>query len=328
MLTLGSGSKKVLAWSQMHGNESTTTKAVFDFLAFMAQKEIYQTEISHFLKNYTLHIIPMLNPDGSAAYTRVNGNLVDLNRDSQDLSQKESRLLRTVFNDIQPDLCLNLHDQRTIFGVSSNKPATVSFLAPSADEARTVNSTREIAMLLIAKMFKELSKDIPGQIGRYDDGFNLNCIGDTFTNAGVPTILFEAGHYKNDYNRDITRAYIFKALLVVFGILEVKENVSVADYFSIPENQKNYCDIVLKDVRLHKEEKPQNIAIQFIEELVDGQICFTPSLLGLNTLLLGHKEVLCNGDVVVFNDTENVSLGEKLTFVYNKITKNEISLRI
>ncbi len=29
-LTFGNGPKKVLMWSQMHGNESTTTKALFD----------------------------------------------------------------------------------------------------------------------------------------------------------------------------------------------------------------------------------------------------------------------------------------------------------
>jgi len=29
---IGSGKIKILAWSQMHGNESTTTKAIFDLL--------------------------------------------------------------------------------------------------------------------------------------------------------------------------------------------------------------------------------------------------------------------------------------------------------
>ena len=29
---IGTGKMKILLWSQMHGNESTTTKALFDFL--------------------------------------------------------------------------------------------------------------------------------------------------------------------------------------------------------------------------------------------------------------------------------------------------------
>lgn len=33
-IKIGSGPIKILAWSQMHGNESTTTKAIFDLIAF------------------------------------------------------------------------------------------------------------------------------------------------------------------------------------------------------------------------------------------------------------------------------------------------------
>ena len=32
---IGSGSKRILMWSQMHGNESTTTKAVFDLFNYL-----------------------------------------------------------------------------------------------------------------------------------------------------------------------------------------------------------------------------------------------------------------------------------------------------
>ena len=50
----------------------------------------------HILKACTLYIIPILNPDGAKAYTRLNANEVDLNRDAQDLSQPESKVLRAV----------------------------------------------------------------------------------------------------------------------------------------------------------------------------------------------------------------------------------------
>jgi predicted deacylase len=33
---LGHGSRKILIWSQMHGNETTTTKAVMDLLNFFS----------------------------------------------------------------------------------------------------------------------------------------------------------------------------------------------------------------------------------------------------------------------------------------------------
>ncbi len=328
MVTLGSGPEKVLAWSQMHGNESTTTKAVMDLLAFVAQKEDYQNEVTDFLSKFTLYIIPILSPDGAAAYTRVNANGVDLNRDAQQLSQKESKALRAVFNKVKPDLCLNLHDQRTIYGISSRKTATVSFLAPAADKERTVNNTRTIAMKHISRMYDALEEEIPGQIGRYDDGFNINCVGDTFTNLGVPTILFEAGHFSKDYQREITRGLIFKALLVLFNISERKTKTPNSSYQSIPENDKSFCDIVLRDVLLENSSKTQNIAIQYIEVLKNEKIEFVPTILELDSKLKGHREISCEGDVIVFNNTKNLSFNENIKKAYNKTKEIELTLRI
>ena len=44
-ITLGTGPYKILGWSQMHGNESTTTKAVLDLLSIIdAHKDSEETE--------------------------------------------------------------------------------------------------------------------------------------------------------------------------------------------------------------------------------------------------------------------------------------------
>src|SRR5690554_5080384 len=74
MIKIGNGKKNILAWSQMHGNESTTTKAIFDFIKFLDQEQYFQKEIQEVLATYTFNIIPMLNPDGAEAYTRENAN--------------------------------------------------------------------------------------------------------------------------------------------------------------------------------------------------------------------------------------------------------------
>ena len=111
-ITLGSGRKKILMWSQMHGNESTTTKAIFDILNLLLSDE----EVSNAILNTcTIQIIPILNPDGAKAYTRVNANEVDLNRDALDLTQPESLILKACFEAFKPHFCYNLHGQRTIF---------------------------------------------------------------------------------------------------------------------------------------------------------------------------------------------------------------------
>src|SRR6187402_1951134 len=207
----GNGKLKIYLWSQMHGNESTTTKALFDFINLLNNESDLAKNL---LDAFTFYCIPMLNPDGAKLYTRANANNIDLNRDSQNLTQPESKILRAVFEEFKPDYCFNLHDQRTIFGVAdTGKPATVSFLAPSYNEEREINKSRQKALNLIAGINDVLQNYIPGQVGRFDDSFNINCIGDTFQYLGVPTLLFEAGHFPNDYNREVTRKFIFFALL-------------------------------------------------------------------------------------------------------------------
>ena len=37
---IGSGKERILGWSQMHGNESTTTKAVIDLLNLLIHKPV------------------------------------------------------------------------------------------------------------------------------------------------------------------------------------------------------------------------------------------------------------------------------------------------
>ena len=296
---IGTGKIKILLWSQMHGNESTTTKALIDFLnvlnsgSKLAQK---------FLETFTFCCIPMLNPDGAKLYTRENANKVDLNRDSKDLSQPESRVLREVFENFEPDFCFNLHDQRTIFGVDdTGKPATLSFLAPAYNEEREINESRLKAINLIAGINKVLQESIPGQIGRFDDSFNINCIGDTFQYLGVPTVLFEAGHFSNDYLREETRKYIFISLVSSFNILGENDivNNDLDKYLSIPQNKVVFYDFLYKNIKINYDgiEIITNFAAQYKEELINGQICFIAYIVQISELdnYFGHVEYDAKG---------------------------------
>lgn len=275
---VGLGENKIFIWSQMHGNESTTTKALIDFLAYLKSDSEMVDSILNF---FTFYIIPILNPDGAEAYTRVNANNIDLNRDSVDLSQPESQLLRKCFDAFKPDFAFNMHDQRTLFAAGDGIfPATVSFLAPSFNVTTDINDVRKKAMQVICEMNDEISKYIPNQIGRFDDSFNLNCIGDCFTLLGVPTILFEAGHYANDYHREETRKIIFISLLK--AIVSIKnseyEERKVSEYFKIPENQKLINDILIKNIKIFNKDSYEivNLGIQYKEVLKDRKISFIP----------------------------------------------------
>ena len=74
---------------------------------------------SNYLKKISLHVIPILNPDGALNYTMTNFNGIDLNRDALVLSQPESILLNKMYHSINPHFCFNLHGQRTIFAAGN-----------------------------------------------------------------------------------------------------------------------------------------------------------------------------------------------------------------
>ena len=289
---IGNGSKRILMWSQMHGNESTTTKAVFDLLNTFLNDSISKTEV--ILEACTICIIPILNPDGAEAYTRLNANEVDLNRDAQNLTQPESFVLREVFKAFKPHFCFNLHGQRTIFSAgNTNNSATVSFLSPAQDAECTLTDSRKIAMEIIVAMNRTLQLEIPNQVGVYDDSFNINCVGDTFQSLNIPTILFEAGHYVNDYDREKTRELIYQSLLTALFYIsdnEIKGD-NYKDYLSIPENDKLFFDIILREASL--DGKILDVAVQFKEVLKNGKIEFVPTLKDTGNLksYFGHREI-------------------------------------
>jgi hypothetical protein len=263
----------------------------------------------------------MLNPDGAKLYTRANANLIDLNRDSQDLSQPESRVLRAVFEDFKPDFCFNLHDQRTIFGVSdTGKPATVSFLAPAFNEERDINESRLKAINLIAGINEVLQQYIPGQVGRFDDSFNINCIGDTFQYLGVPTVLFEAGHFPGDYDREVTRKYIFLSLVSSFKLLSENDvDINKLDrYLIIPQNKVVFYDFIYKNIKINYDgiEIITNFAAQYKEELINNQICFNAYIANIGELdgFFGHIEYDAKGDSYKDENKNIPELGQKADF--------------
>jgi hypothetical protein len=294
-LKIGNGNKRILMWSQMHGNESTTTKALFDLLNTLLNKD---EDLNQILSSCTLYIIPILNPDGAEAYTRINANKVDLNRDAQNLSQPESKVLKTVFKTFKPHFCYNLHGQRTIFSVgSTNKPATVSFLAPAQDEACSITTNRKIAMEVIGVMNDTLQLVIPNQVGVYDDAFNLNCVGDTFQSENVPTILFEAGHFHNDYAREKTREFIYMSYLVSLNYISKIETKgdNYQSYFNIPENDKWFFDVIIRNAKIN--DAILDIGIQYQEKLIENRIEFIPKVKKFEKLdaFYGHNEIDAKG---------------------------------
>ena len=316
-LKLGRGPRNVLLWSQMHGNESTTTKAVFDcFNLFLTNNDIS----NQLLERCTILVIPILNPDGAERYTRLNANGIDLNRDAKDLSQRESKVLRAVFEEFQPDYCFNLHGQRTIYNVGTTAvSSTLSFLSPSQDNERSITDNRKVAMQIISGINEALQEDIPKGVARYDDSFNINCVGDMFQSFSIPTLLFEAGHLPGDYNREDVRYLMYKAILIGLEIIsnDVKA-INYENYFQIPENGKQFYDVIIRNARLSEtKDDIIDIAIQFEETLIKGKIEFIPVVEIISQLddFFGHREIDAKGQIVKSKDNLEIKVTNENDFV-------------
>jgi hypothetical protein len=271
----------------------------------------------------------MLNPDGALLYTRENANNIDLNRDAQNLTQPESKLLRSTFENFKPDFCYNLHDQRTIYGIESEtiKPATVSFLAPAYNENRDINEVRTKAIQVIVSMNNILQEFIPNQVGRFDDSFNINCVGDTFQFLNVPTILIEAGHFQGDYDREFTRKFVFIAL--VEGLKKIYENDIVCnkieDYMNIPHNKICFYDFIYKNIKINYDNNKiiTNFALQFKEELIDNQLVFNAYTAAIGDLEGFSAHFECDVEEALYEDLEiNIpKIDQKAEFYLGKSIK-------
>lgn len=331
-IKIGTGEKRILMWSQMHGNESTTTKSLCDLLNLLSDHS--NEKVKHLLATVTIGIILMLNPDGSRAYTRLNANNIDLNRDAQKLTQPESRVLRACFDSFKPDYCFNLHGQRTIFSAGcTNKSAVVSFLSPAQDINCSVTETRKKAMGIIVKMNKVLQQYIPDHVGTYDDAFNINCVGDTFQSLNVPTVLFEAGHFPDDYTREKVRPLIFQSLWTAIMEIAYKDvnGVQAAAYFEIPQNEKLFYDIIIRNAKLKIDGKHQilDVAFQYEEKLDHNRIVFIPKIVEISNLrdFYGHKEIDAKEGEVVAEDQGGLKEGFAIDFVFINSEKHPLNCK-
>lgn len=276
--SFGTGKIKIIAWSQMHGNESNATLAMLDLLETWKKHPVLLDEI---FQKVQLDFIFMLNPDGSERWTRRNAIDIDVNRDFFKESSKEIRVLKETVSCLHYDYAFNLHEQRTIYSTDGIHPATMSFLSPSENEEREITETRKKSMAVISYISKQMERIIPHHIARYTDEFYPTSTGDNFTKMGIPTILFEGGHFEQDYLRHQTRKYYTIALY--YGLKAISELINSTkdweDYFNLPENKEDHFDIIYRNVKLNTDyDCVLDIAVQYQEQILEGnqEISFVP----------------------------------------------------
>lgn len=221
MLSLGNGKRKLLLWSQMHGDEPSATPALLDVANYLMEHAEEQA-VQSILQEFTLLMIPMLNPDGAEVYQRFNAQGIDINRDAIHLSTPEGRLLKQVRNQYKPVMGFNLHDQnrRTAVG-DSGQLASIAVLSVSADAANSLTEGRKLTKRAATTVVESLEAFRPGGIARYDEDWSPTAFGDNLTAWGTPVLLIESGGVPAGTEFiDLTRLNFVAILSVLQGMAD------------------------------------------------------------------------------------------------------------
>ena len=238
LVQLGSGPRHVLLWSQMHGDEPTATAALLDIFDHISRNRD-DPGVRRILSELTLDAIPMLNPDGAERFQRRNAQGIDINRDALRLQTPEGRTLKAVRDRLQPAVGFNLHNQtwRTSVG-NPPKPATISLLSVAFDEARSESPGRMLTKKLCAVIRDALEPFAPGQIGRYDDEFEVRAFGDNITSWGTPVVLIETGAWPSPEPDPTLVRLNFVAIMTALDALATGsvERADPRRYESLPLN--------------------------------------------------------------------------------------------
>lgn len=247
-LTVGRGPKAVLLWSQMHGDEPTATSALFDLCQWLI---VHRAEpvAARMLDTLTLHIVPMLNPDGAERFTRRNAQGIDINRDALHLQTPEGQLLKALRDRVQPIIGFNLHNQnwRTSVGTPP-QPAVMSLLAVAYDEARSEDARRQLTKRASSVIVESMLPFAAGRIGRYDDAFEVRAFGDNITKWGTGVVLIETGPWPGPEPDHALVRLNFVAIVTALDAL-ASGRVAQADpavYERLPENDSNLFHTIVK----------------------------------------------------------------------------------
>lgn len=251
-LRVGTGPMAILFWSQMHGDEPTATAALFDVYEYFA-KHRDEPAVRRILTQLSLHFVPMLNPDGAERSQRRNSQGIDINRDALRLQTPEGRILKALRDKIEPAVGFNLHNQSWNTAVGNPpKPASISLLSVAYDEQRSVNDGRKLTKKLCAVIRDSLEPFASGQLGRYDDSFEIRAFGDNITLWGTPVVLIETGPWPSQEPDPPLIRLNFIAIMSALDALATG-NVNKADpkrYESLPMNESGLLYILVRNATL------------------------------------------------------------------------------
>jgi len=248
LLRWGSGPTKVLLWSQMHGDETTASRALTDLFNYIIANPT-DPRVQRWSQQVSLLVVPMLNPDGADGHRRRSTFGIDINRDARNLATPEGRALKAVQEKYQPQFGFNLHDQnpRSRAGTSDGT-AAISLLAPPPDAKSTETPSFTRAKQLAAFLAVQLAPLVGNHLTQYDGTYNARAFGDGMSAWGVSAVLIETGSWDKDESKHYLRATNFVALVTALDAIGDGSYAgsNVAAYTSLPENGRSYNDLWIR----------------------------------------------------------------------------------
>jgi beta-lactamase class A len=248
MIRFGGGPARVLLWSQMHGDETTASRALADLFHYIAQRPA-DPRVRRWAERLEIAAIPMLNPDGADAHRRRGVHGIDINRDARMLATPEGRALKAAQEQIRPDYGFNLHDQNPRSRVGgSGRVAAMSLLAPPPDADATPTPGFTRALQLTAHIAGVLAPLVGEHLTRYDDSYNARAFGDGMQSWGVSTVLIETGSWGRDDAKQYLRGANFVALVAALDAIADGSYVQtdVALYRTLPPNSRAMHDLIVR----------------------------------------------------------------------------------
>lgn len=222
-----------IAWAMMHGNEPTGFEALVKFIE-------RGTPVSNWI------LVPLVNPTGIDAFSRLTGSGFDLNRRAREFGPIESDCLKSILQSAPFELALNLHDQRSIFHPEMKQvPSTLSVLAPNAMNGDLLIQPAR-AMAWAGSIFQWINRRQPSWgYARFDETYYPTAFGEWSQELGVPTVTIETGIALGDASRAKVGHELFNAICMADESLEPLPNGQAA-YLSLPYNRSTGCDFAIQ----------------------------------------------------------------------------------
>ena len=328
----GEGPIQIIAWSQMHGDEATATMALCDIFNFINSNNPEFDKIREILhQNLSISIIPYLNADGAARWTRETALGIDMNRDALHQYSQEAKLLSAWADEIQPQFAFNLHDQNRLYSVGNSAHQThIAFLATAGDETGTWTESRLRAGKLANRLTRFTEEIIPNKVAKWSDEYNARAFGDTFQKRGYGLLLLESGGAGWDLEKQSLRQLTAAILLDSFYCIATNEyvNENLYAYQALATNERQLFDIKLKQAPLEASGQIRaDIGINLKEtgsNKTDITYSWTIEEIGDLTYMHALNEL----DASTWHYTQPVFLGEEINdLIYEKAGETIFDLR-